>query len=165
MEEERGGLVVLDPSRVQERPKTGRQRPAVKYSRELAQEIADAVSMSSYGLDRLCAMNQHWPRKLSIIHWRQRHEEFRQMMAEADKARAEMLIGELIEIADDTSNDFIEIDGRMVPNPAAPGLKKVRCDVRKWVIAKLHPQKYGDKLDLSTAFGAVSQEDAIRQLR
>ena len=161
-----GDLVVLDPLKVRLRPSERPHKKAVQYDPALAQEIADTLASTVVGVARLCAAHPHWPDPLTVVRWEGRHEYFRMMMIAARHARADMLMAEVVEIADDRSYDMVEYNGTMVPNPVAPARSKIMCDVRIRVAAKLHPAKYGDKLDLTAQVGAyVSQEDAIRQLR
>lgn len=163
-----GELVVLDPHRVTLKdvtPRKGKRRHT-PYSTALAQEIADVLAATVVGVAKLCKENPHWPDPITVVRWEAQHEEFRLMMGAARRARADMLMAEVVEIADDTSNDMILMGENLVPNPVAPARSKIRCDVRLKVAAKLHPQKYGDKLDVNATLGGyVSQEDAIRQLR
>jgi len=74
------------------------------------------------------------------------------MYARAREAQAEVLADEIVEIADDSSEDFIFAEGE---DQDGKGAKKyvnkeyvkrsaLRVDARKWVAAKLLPKKYGD---------------------
>lgn len=163
-------LVVLDPNKVTLRPD---ERAAMKrakqvfYSPQLGQNIADVLAATVMGVEKLCRQHPEWPDPITVVRWEAQHEDFRLAMAAARRARADMLMAEVVEIADDRSYDTIQIGDQIVPNPVAAARSKIMCDVRLKVAAKLHPAKYGDKLDL-TANGAgayVSQEDAIRQLK
>lgn len=163
-----GDLVVLDPFKVKRRLSDADMRRArgAVYSQDLAQEIADVLASTVLGVAKLCTVHPHWPDPITIVRWEARHEDFRLMMGAARRARADMLMAEVVEIADDRSHDMVQIGEQWVPNPVAPSRSKIMCDVRLKVAAKLHPQKYGDKLDITANSGAyVSQEDAIRQLK
>lgn len=162
-------LVVLDPHKVTLRPDERRalkRGQMVKYTPELGQEIADVLAATVLGVAKLCKQHPEWPDPITVVRWEAVHEGFRLMMAAARRARADMLMAEVVEIADDRSYDMVQIGEQIVPNPVAAARSKIMCDVRLKVAAKLHPQKYGDKLDLTASVGAyVSQEDAIRQLK
>jgi hypothetical protein len=63
------------------------------------------------------------------------------------------LFDEIIDIADDSSQDEIVIDlGEGVKstrqNTEFVQRSRLRIDARKWVISKLNPKKYGDRLEL-----------------
>jgi hypothetical protein len=52
----------------------------------------------------------------------------------AQLARAELLVEEIVDIADTESD---------------PQKARVRTDVRKWYASKMQPQKYGDRVDIN----------------
>ena len=75
--------------------------------------------------------------------------------AQACEERAEALLDEMINIVDDSSNDQIDTDlgdgivaSRL--NSEAIQRSRLRYDARKWLISKLNPKKYGDKIDMTT---------------
>jgi hypothetical protein len=60
------------------------------------------------------------------------------------------LADEIIDIADDGSNDWMERElesGKTIEvlNAEHVARSRLRVDARKWVAAKLKPKKYGDK--------------------
>jgi hypothetical protein len=56
--------------------------------------------------------------------------------ARACEMRAEVIANETIEIADSKRLDV--------------NRDKLRVDTRKWLLAKLHPKKYGEKIDMTS---------------
>lgn len=69
--------------------------------------------------------------------------------------RADMMFDEMIEIADDGTNDFMtkEIgDGVEVQvlNSEHIQRSRLRIDARKWILSKMVPKKFGDKTDITT---------------
>ncbi len=69
--------------------------------------------------------------------------------ARACEDRADALADEIIEIADDTNFDSKIVIGKngietQVENTEWVNRSKLRVDSRKWLLAKLHPKKYGD---------------------
>lgn len=68
--------------------------------------------------------------------------------------RAEQVNDEILDIADDKSNDTItyDLDGATVEKENKEFIQRsrVRIDARKWWLSKTNPKKYGDKLDLTT---------------
>lgn len=69
--------------------------------------------------------------------------------ARACEDRADALADEILEIADDSQNDTkyrVGKDGieTEVENTEWVNRSKLRVDSRKWLLAKLHPKKYGD---------------------
>jgi hypothetical protein len=67
--------------------------------------------------------------------------------------QADCWADDIIEIADDSRNDWIEREiksGRIIKvvNEAI-ARAKLRIDTKKWLLSKLKPERYGDKLELS----------------
>ena len=65
------------------------------------------------------------------------------------EAQADYLAEEILEIADDGKNDWVERqDGSAAVNNEAVQRSRLRVDARKWLMSKLMPKKYGEKLEL-----------------
>jgi hypothetical protein len=47
---------------------------------------------------------------------------------------------ELLDIADDATNDFMERNGKLLPNHAAINRSRLRVDIRKWLLSKALPK-------------------------
>ena len=75
------------------------------------------------------------------------HDEFSEQYARAREAQAEIRADEIVDIADDDSNDFTaDKDGKPVANSEHIQRSRLRVDARKWIAAKLLPKRYGDKI-------------------
>lgn len=70
--------------------------------------------------------------------------------ARACKERCEALADEIIDIADDTKNDKTIVDGVEMTNHEAINRSRLKVDSRKWLLSKLYPKKYGEKLDVTS---------------
>ena len=115
------------------------------YSQELADAICDLVA-SGKSLRTICSA-ENMPAKSSIFKWLRSNKEFADQYARAKEEMLEHLADELVEIADDDSGD---VTGELkMPNSVAVQRARLRNDTRKWVLAKLLPKKYGDKLDMN----------------
>jgi hypothetical protein len=72
--------------------------------------------------------------------------------ARACEIRAEKIFDEMLDIADDGTNDFMS---KMIAedveiqtlNSEHIQRSKLRIDTRKWTLSKMNPKKYGDKLE------------------
>lgn len=90
------------------------------------------------------------PSQSMIFRWLEAHTEFRERYARARECQAESLADELLEIADDGSNDWMTREGKDGEGSAyqANGehiqRSRLRVDTRKWIASKLKPKKYGD---------------------
>lgn len=77
--------------------------------------------------------------------------------AYACEARADLLFEDILEIADDSSQDVIKTDlGDGVEieklNSEFVQRSRLRVDARKWIVSKLNPKKYGDKQETTHLF-------------
>lgn len=70
-------------------------------------------------------------------------QEKRERYARAKEAYADKVFDEIIDIAEHTDEDHTPFTGGN-----AVQRDKLRIDARKWVLSKLAPKKYGDKLDI-----------------
>lgn len=71
--------------------------------------------------------------------------------AHACEERADSIFEEILNIADDGTNDYMtNKNGDEILNSEHVQRSKLRLEARKWVLAKMNPKKYGDKLDLTT---------------
>lgn len=77
-------------------------------------------------------------------------DDFANQYARAMELRAEHYMDEIIEIADDSSQDTTTIGeedaGIETTNHEVIQRAKLRVDTRKWLMGKLSPKKYGDKV-------------------
>lgn len=123
------------------------------YTEELAlaicERIADGESLRSICLD------DAMPAKSSVFKWLREHEAFSDHYARAREAQADSLADEMLDIADDGSNDWMERKDRQgksigwEENGEAIGRSRLRLDARKWIASKLKPKKYGDRTTLA----------------
>jgi hypothetical protein len=69
----------------------------------------------------------------------------------ACEIRAEKIADEILEICDSTEDDIItDLEGNKITNHNVINRDKLRVDTRKWLLGKLSPKKYGDKLDITS---------------
>jgi hypothetical protein len=57
---------------------------------------------------------------------------------------------DLLDIADNVSRDVLETDNGLVFNHTAVQRDRLRTDTRRWVMSKMNPGRYGDKLDVTS---------------
>ena len=119
-------------------------RPS-KYSDALTEVICGRIA-NGESLVRIC-LDPLMPSRSSVILWLTQYEGFSVRYARAREAQADYLLEELVQIADDGSNDtYISEDGKELTNQDVIARSRLRVDARKWVIAKLAPKKYGEKI-------------------
>lgn len=76
---------------------------------------------------------------------------FAEQYARAKQAGIEAMADEITDIADNAHNDWMERNGDdaagWVLNGEAVRRSQLRIDARKWLLSKLAPKKYGDKIE------------------
>ena len=87
------------------------------------------------------------PARSTIFGWLEEHEEFAREYALARRIQIEDLMDEILEIADDNSNDWTEREGPdgkkyRVFNPDSVRRSKLQTAARQWLISKLMPKKF-----------------------
>lgn len=140
-------------------------RPTI-YTPKLAKEICDTIACSSRGIKRLCSEREHWPNPDTIYTWVTNRKDFSEQYAQAKRHQIEVIIDEILDIADDTSNDnVVNEDGKIVTDHEHINRSRLRIDTRKWIAAKLAPKVYGDKTISETkVVTTLSHEEALKQL-
>lgn len=76
-------------------------------------------------------------------------EELANRYARAANTRAEIIFDEILSIADETEGDKVTIDKDGVAHEKVDHeniqRSRLRIEARKWVLAKMNPEKYSDK--------------------
>jgi hypothetical protein len=88
------------------------------------------------------------PARSTIFLWLEEDEEFASWYTLAKQMQVEYPLDEVLEIADDSTNDRIDCvgpDGKnyRVFNPDNIRRSKLQIAARNWLISKLMPKKYG----------------------
>lgn len=81
---------------------------------------------------------------------------FKERMEEARTAGYEVLAEECLEIADETAFDTIETAWGMSINKEWMQRSKLRVETRLKLLAKWHPKKYGEKLEIESKTATVA---------
>lgn len=139
-----------------------RGRPS-GYSEQIADSICEHIAQGR-SLRSICK-DDGMPNLVTVLRWlgAPAHEHFRSQYARARTAAADALVEEILDIADDGSNDWMERN-----DPDNPGYQanqehiqrsKLRVDARKWYASKLQPRKYGESqhLEVTGADGGPVQ--------
>jgi len=135
-------------------------RPS-KFTQKLADTICEQLA-DGRSLRSICSADE-MPDTSTVCRWLAANEEFREQYARARELQADALFDEILEIADDGLNDWIErkgADGQSlgwVENGEALRRSALRVDARKWMASKLQPKKYGDKVALTGEGGGPIQ--------
>ena len=89
--------------------------------------------------------NKDYPSNRTFWKWLDQDEYKVKLYARACEARADAMVEDMIQIADDGLNDTYEDDeGNQRTDHDVIARSKLRVDTRKWLASKLKPKKYGD---------------------
>lgn len=113
------------------------KRPTVKYSAALGGRIC-ALLEEGLSVSKICEA-PGMPHKSSVIRWA--HDEahpFAQQYAHARARGYRLHADEIVDIADEVVSDAVQVSRN-----------KLRIDARKWVLSKLFPKEYGDKIEVA----------------
>ena len=125
-------------------------RPSL-YSDELALTICERLA-DGMSLVEVCRA-EGMPHRSTVFRWLEQHPSFRDRYARARDFQAESMFDDILNIADDARNDWMERSedkGRgWIENGESLRRSQLRVEARKWCAAKLTPRKYGDKIEVT----------------
>lgn len=85
-----------------------------------------------------------------FYNWLRENESYREKYAHATNVRADKIFEEILEIADSQENDVIETNNGKVTNHNVINRNRLQIDARKWMLSKMNPKKYGDRVDVTS---------------
>jgi hypothetical protein len=100
--------------------------------------------------------SENMPSRYTFFEWIKEDECKANQYARACETRAEVIFEEILDIADGTAKDTIYTDKGEIPNSEWIARSRLRVDSRKWMLGKMNPKKYGDKIQQELS-GAVTQ--------
>lgn len=102
---------------------------------------------------------------VTFYKWISKDVELQTLYNYAREVRSDVLFEEIIEIADKTEEGVtIETDDHGRTKEKKGDMtqhRRLKIDSRKWVVSKMSPKKYGDRLDLSSLDGSMTPKNAI----
>ncbi len=121
----------------------------VKYSPEIAKEIARRLA-NGESLRSICR-DANMPDESSVRGWVIYNKfEFAQVYREARDIGLDCMADEILDIADDGSNDYMIRETKrgaiVVVDKENAARSKLRVETRKWYLCKMYPKKYGDRI-------------------
>jgi len=140
-----------------------RGRPT-KYTKKLADKIC--AQLANGDSMRTVCKPTTMPCKATLFRWLRTKSEFLDQYEKAKAESADALVDEILDIADDGSNDWMEThdkEGENIgwkTNGEAMQRSRLRVDTRKWIASKLKPKKYGDRVfNETTHKGIIGMRD------
>ena len=128
--------------------KRPRGRPSI-YSPELADIILDRLR-SGETLNAICR-DDGMPAHSTVSNWATTNVEgFFDRYSRAREAGWHVIAEQIIDISDDSSADLRKgEDGKIFADQELVGRARLRVDSRKWLLSKMLPKIYGDKVEVN----------------
>lgn len=109
------------------------RKPQVAYSEQIAAVLCDRIADGA-SLRSVCRSDD-MPSRKAVFLWLAKYPDFALRYSTAMEERAEHHFDEMFEVADGAT-------------PENERVARLRVDVRKWALARMHPRKYGDRVGL-----------------
>lgn len=106
------------------------------YTPEIGRKICDAIINSQSGLRKTLEEDPELPALGTVEGWIRNNAQFSSDFADAKRRQIELMADDIIDISRDETLE--------------PNDKRIRVDTLKWLLSKLIPKTYGDKLDLTS---------------
>ncbi len=135
---------------MEDTPKVGRP---TTYTQELADKICQELALG-YSMRTVCSADD-MPAMSTVFKWLREKEGFSEQYEKAKQESTDAMAEDVLDIADDGTNDWINKendDGESytVLNSENIQRSRLRIDTRKWLMSKMKPKKYGEKLDMTS---------------
>jgi len=137
-----------------------------EYTPEIAKDICDRIATGE-SLRSICKPD-HMPAASTVCGWVLANlNGFAEQYEVSRRLQAQLLADELLDIADDSTNDFMVRQSKSgeeyeTTNQEVIQRSRLRVDTRKWYLSKVLPKIYGDRLDLGNADGVPFQINVIK---
>ena len=142
-----------------EAPPARKPRIRPTYSPAVADEICARLA-GGESLIAICR-DEHLPAERTVRGWVvDDYEGFAPKYARARDIGLERMAEETIEIADDSGLDVVMTDDGPRPDGEVINRAKLRVDTRKWLLSKLAPKRYGDRLQVDATVSVEAMDDS-----
>ncbi len=123
-------------------------------SQEIIEEICARI-MDGESVRQICMLD-YMPSSTEFYRQLQSDEYLRENYVRAKEAQADKFAEELLDIADNSTNDWIVRENErggeaIVLNAEALARSKLRYEARRWLMGKMKPKKYGDKQNVEVS--------------
>jgi hypothetical protein len=122
-----------------------------EYNQELIDNICSQLA-EGVSLRTIC-QGEGMPDKSTVFRWLRLHKEFQDQYARAKEESTDAMSEDILSIADESLDEASTGDAKR--SNAKVQAQRLRVDTRKWIMSKMKPKKYGDKLDMTTDGKAI----------
>jgi hypothetical protein len=113
-----------------------------KTCAEILARVTDGQSLRA-----ACRNGDDWtPSEALFRQWCDSDADLASQYARAREDRADVIFEECIEIADRQGADIVTVDGVDTIDHNVIARNKLMIDTRRWMLGKMQPRKYGDKV-------------------
>jgi hypothetical protein len=123
-------------------------RPS-SYNEATGQAICERLA-NGESLRKICS-DAGMPVQSTVFKWIADNEAFAKQYASARETQMEVMAEEILAIADDSTNDTMTVkrgdSEKDVADNEWINRSRLRVDTRKWLMSKMAPKKYGDKVE------------------
>jgi hypothetical protein len=143
-------------------------RAEVPYTADIADQILDAL-MSGQPLHDICA-EPDMPSAASVQNWlRENREGFKARYREAREFGCQVIGDQMLKIVDDRRNDWIvrrREDGSFesMLDPERVNRAEQRVKARRWLLSKMLPKQFGDRLDITARLDGSGTKAAAKAI-
>ncbi len=116
------------------------------YTPELANKVCEQISLGN-SLKRVCTSDD-MPSIATVFNWLHSKKEFLDKYEQAIQERTEAQHEQLLDLGDEAVHLAQNVDFKA--SNAVVSAVKLKADNMKWVMARMKPKKYGDKIDHTT---------------
>lgn len=143
---------VVEKNREVAKSKAVTGRPST-FTQELADRICSQLAMGD-SLRTVCK-GEDMPALATVFNWFRNYPSFLEQYTRAKQESADAMAEDILDIADHSAQDIITKSSENgteyeVVNNEVIQRSRLRVETRKWLMAKMKPKKYGDKLDLTS---------------
>ena len=87
----------------------------------------------------------------TFYRWLNDNPERIELYKRATEIRADNIFDDMLELADDGSKDYYyDVNGNRQQSMVAVNRSRLQLDTRKWVLGRMNPKKYSEKLDITS---------------
>jgi hypothetical protein len=129
-----------------------------KYSEKQKQIILDKICnriMQGERLNIICN-EKEFPDRVTVYKWLGGNKEFVNQYARAMEVRADVIFDKLVDIAENKGEDHTPFTGGNVVQR-----DRLRADIYKWMLSKMNPKKYSDKIDITSAGNSLGNKNTV----
>jgi hypothetical protein len=130
-----------------------------KDEEKVKELICERISTSNDSLRTICNA-EGMPCVATVLKWLREDEKFVAQYARAKREQADLLVEQIIEIADTCREGTKTVEkatGVEITTGDMVERSRLMVDARKWAASKMNPKKYGEKLDVTSDGNPIQQ--------